>query len=90
MLLPERPLGSCWSEHSLIDYGRPLPTKILIVLRRKSSKSRIIGLAVGSGGYFGAGFISQGMELERVMEEKLTKQGRDWYSLGGFRDVGPM
>lgn len=21
------------------------------------------------------------------MEEKLTKQGRDWYSLGGFRHV---
>lgn len=57
---------------------------------QKKLKWRIIGLTVGSGRYFQASFISQGMELERVMEEKLTKQGRDWYSLGWFRDVGPM
>lgn len=57
---------------------------------QKALKSRITGLTFGSGSYFQASFISQGMELERAMEEKLTKQGRDWYSLGGFRDVGPM
>lgn len=50
ILPPKAPLGSRRSELSLIDYGHPLPTKILIVLNRKSSNRELLAslLAVGA------------------------------------------
>lgn len=74
MLPPKAPLES-WI-HALTNKLRlPFANQNIDCASQKKLKWRIIWLTVGSGRYFQASFISQGMELERVMEEKLTKQG---------------
>lgn len=90
MFLPKAPLWKLEVRALANRLWLPVANHNIDCPPQKNLKSRIIGLAVGIGNYFQASFVSQGMELERVVEEKLTKQGRDWYSLGGFWDVGPM